>query len=134
MVIFENSLVGGLLLRLWYVLCRWYEGSAVHRGLTALSRGWTRLFHGSAVMTFLTRDGTLPRAWRSSLACTVAETVVNLPAALLHWIYRKAKPVFDNSFFALLAFSMGEQVPAAIGWLMAVILIIPYERWDMPFL
>ena len=37
MVIFENSLVGGLLLRLWYVLCRWYEGSAVHRGLTALS-------------------------------------------------------------------------------------------------
>ena len=62
MVIFENSLVGGLLLRLWYVLCRWYEGSAVHRGLTALSRGWTRLFHGSAVMTFLTRDGTLPRA------------------------------------------------------------------------
>ena len=51
MVIFENSLVGGLLLRLWYVLCRWYEGSAVHRGLTALSRGWTRLFHGSAVMS-----------------------------------------------------------------------------------
>lgn len=130
MVIFENSLVGGLLLRLWYVLCRWYESSAVHRGLTALSRGWTRLFHGSAVMTFLTRDGTLPRAWRSSLACTVAETAVNLPAALLHWIYRKAKSVFDNSFFALLAFSMGEQVPAAIGWLMAGILIIPYEHWD----
>lgn len=50
MVIFENSLVGGLLLRLWYVLCRWYESSAVHRGLTALSRGWTRLFHGSAVI------------------------------------------------------------------------------------
>ena len=130
MAILENSLVGGLLLRLWYVLNEWYEGSGLSRFLRGISAGWTRWFHGSALMRLLTREGVLPRAWRDSFICMLIDTVINLPAALLHWIYRKLKAVFDNSFFALLGFGMGEQVPAAIGWLMLGIMVFPYEHWD----
>ena len=38
----ENSAVGGLLLRLWYVLYGWYEESGLARFLRGVSRVWTR--------------------------------------------------------------------------------------------
>ena len=126
----ENSVVGSFLLRLWYVLNTWYEGSGLARLLRGISRVWTRWFNGSALMRFLVRGGVLPRAWRDSFLCRAAETLINLPAALLHWLYRKWDLVFDNSGFALLGFGMGEQTPAAIGWLMLAVLVIPYDNWD----
>lgn len=130
MAILENSLVGSLLLRLWYVLSGWYEGSGLARFLRGISRGWTRWFHGSALMRLFIREGTVPRAWRDSFFCTLLDTVLNLPAALLHWVYRKLKPVFDNSFFSLIGFGAGEQTPAAIGWVMLAVMVVPYEQWD----
>lgn len=130
MELLENSLIGGSLLRLWLVLTQRYEDSAIHALMVGLSHWWSGLFRNSIIMAFITREGSLPKAWRRSLACAIVETVANLPAALLHWIYCKCKPVFDNSFFALLAFSVGEQVPAAIGWMMLAILAIPYDNWD----
>ena len=130
MEVLENSVVGRLLLSIWYVVYRWYEGSGVCRLLRGISRGWTRWFRGSALMGLLVRDGIFPKAWRDSFFCGLAETIINLPAAILHWIYRKGKPLFDNSFFAQLGFAMGNQTPAAIGWLMVGIMIYPYEHWD----
>ena len=130
MEMMENSAVGGLLLRLWYVLYGWYEESGLARFLRGVSRVWTRWFHASAVMSLLVREGVLPRAWRDSLICRAMETLLNLPAALLHWIYRKFRPVFDNSVCALLAFGAGEQTPAAIGWLMLAFMVVPYDNWD----
>lgn len=126
----EESLIGGLLLRIWFLCCGWYEGSGLCRLLRSISRGWTRWFHGSLSMRLLTREGVLPRAWRDSFFCQLAEVAFNLPAALLHWIYRSWKPLFDRSLFAQLGFGMGAQTPAAIGWLMLVVMVIPYENWD----
>lgn len=130
MEIMENSLTGAALLRLWFVLTGWYETSGVARLLRGVSGVWTRWFHGSALMRLLVREGIFPKAWRDSFFCGLMETVLNLPAALLHWIYRKFRSVFDNSVFSLLAFGMGEQTPAFIGWLMLAVMVIPYERWD----
>lgn len=130
MEIVENSVVGRVLLRLWYVLNQWYEGSGLSRLLRGISRVWTRWFHGSLLMRLIVREGVLPRAWRDSFLCQVMELIVNLPAALLHWVYRKLRPVFDHSVFALLGFGMGEQTPAAIGWLMVAVMVMPYDNWD----
>ena len=130
MAMLENSAFGSLLLGLWAVLNGWYEGSGLRRLLRGVSAGWTRWFRHSALMRLLTREGVLPRAWRDSFICKAMDTVVNLPAALLHWLYRTFKAVFDNSFFALLGFGMGENVPAAIGWLMLLFMVIPYKHWD----
>ena len=126
----ENSVVGRVLLSIWYVVYRWYEGSGVCRLLRGLSRTWTRWFHGSALMNLVVRDGIFPKAWRDSFFCALGETLINLPAAILHWIYRKGKPLFENSFFAQLGFAMGAQTPTAIGWLMLAVMLFPYEHWD----
>lgn len=130
MSIINGSLVVGFLLGLWYGLVRWYEASGIHRFLRWVTAWWTRWFHGSALMRVSTREGVLPRAWRDSFICRLMDTLINLPVALLHWIYRKLKSVFDHSFFALLGFGIGEQVPAAIGWLMLGIMVVPYQHWD----
>ena len=55
----ENSVVGRLLLPLWYVVWRWYEGSGLCRFLRGVSRVWTRWFHGSALMDLLADFGLL---------------------------------------------------------------------------
>jgi O-antigen ligase len=130
LTIYKNSFIGCLLLWIWHGLYDTYRQSGIARLLCRLSAWWGGVFSGSAIMTFFTREGTIPRAWHGSLSCRLLETVINLPAALLYWIYRKLRAVFENSFFALLAFSVGEQVPAFIGWVMLGILIIPYKHWN----
>ena len=104
----ENSFAGAVLLRLWFILAGWYETSGIARLIRGVSAAWTRWSHGSALMDLVVREGAFPRAWRHSFFCGLLETVVNLPAAILHWIYRRFRPVFDNSVFALLGFGMGE--------------------------
>lgn len=130
MTILANSLLGGLLLRLWSLFNRAYERSGVRLLLRAVTNVWRRWFRRSAIMEFLLREGTLPKAWKHSVACRSMNTVLNLPSALLHLIYRTFKRVFDHSFFASLGFAAAAQVPAAIGWVMLAILVVPYKQWD----
>lgn len=123
----SESLCVRLVLLVWNWLCRVCRGSVLAR----LTEGWKRWWHGSALVRFwVEREGRLPAAWPDSISCRVLSFVINLPAAVLHWIYRHGKALFDHSFFAQLAFGMGEQVPLAAGWLMLLLMNIPYERWN----
>lgn len=66
MELLENSLIGGSLLRLWLVLTQRYEDSAIHALMVGLSHWWSGLFRNSIIMAFITREGSLPKAWRRS--------------------------------------------------------------------
>ena len=127
----SGSLCCRFILLLWQALLTAYDSSVLARIFRAVAAWWKRWWHGSALVHFFfEKEGVLPRAWPDSLACRLLTFLLNLPVALLHWLYRKLRPVFDASFFANLAFGMGEQVPIAAGWLMLVIMNIPYERWN----
>ena len=131
MALIQGSVICRFFLLLWQVLVRLYENSTLCRVFRAVAAWWKRWWHGSALVHFFfEKEGLLPHAWRYSLACQVLTVLVNLPVAVLHWIYTKLKPVWDASFFAQLAFGMGVQVPIAAGWLMVLIMCIPYERWS----
>lgn len=131
MQLVQGSVVCQFFVLLWCTLCGIYEHSLLARGFRAIAAWWKRRWHGSALVRFFfEKDGVLPRAWRSSAVCRAVNIIINLPTALLHWLYRKLRPAWDASFFASLAFGMGEQVPAAAGWLMLAIMIIPYRQWN----
>lgn len=116
--------------RFFRLMARIYRGSLLARFNRAVSDGWKRWWHGSwFVRFFFEKEGVLPRAWPGSAVCRFLSLLVNLPAAVLHWIYVKL-PCFDGSFFASLAFGMGEQVPIAAGWLMLAVMNIDYSRWS----
>jgi len=130
MEVLESSYVGRRLLSLWRVISLlWAQGGLSHLS-RRISDGWKGLWHESALAALLERNGALNRAWRHSIFCAFLNVLVNLPAAILHWIYLKLKPVFDSSVAAQIAFGMGEQTPAAIGWLFLGMILIPYEHWN----
>lgn len=127
----SGSVCTRVILALWQTLLRLGEGSSVvHAARSAVTR-WKHWWHASAVVWFLIeKEGLLPRAWPGSRCCWLLSQLINLPAAILHRAYRKGKAVFETSFFAQLAFGLGEQVPLAAGWLMLLFMNIPYEKWN----
>ena len=142
MELISGSLFCRFLLGAWAILCRFstrvWEGfwalcgeSAVGRGLAYLCGVWKNWWHGSVLVGFfLEREGVLSRSWPGSVTWRGLNWLINLPANLLHWLYKKWQDIFEDSFFARLAFEMGDSVPVAVGWFMLLIMNIPYEGWS----
>lgn len=118
------------LFRLWTSLLSTYEDSALHR-LLAAAGGWCgRQIDSSRVLRVLCREGSAARAWPDSLLCRLLTRILNLPASLLHRLYQALPRTLEDSFFARLAFSMGESTAIAQSWLIMLLWIIPFSRWN----
>lgn len=118
------------LYRLWLALCALYGGSGLHRMLATAGWWCNRQIDHSAVLRVLCREGAVAKRWRESLTCRVLTWLVNLPAAILHWIYRALKEPMDGSFFANLAFEMGAETAVAESWFILLLWVIPFEHWN----
>lgn len=126
----RSSILCQLLAPLWRQLCAWYEGSllaVVIRGIADLIVRWCT---GSVIIQFVIREGILDKAWKDSLLCRGLTFLINIPTKILHAIYKKFEAAFEGSFFAQLAFSVVENTPVFISWLMLAILVIPFENWN----
>lgn len=130
MEIVKNSVLCTWLTPLWLALCRSYDASHTAKLLRSLIRTWRRWGRGSAVVRFLSREGTLSRAWGDSVLCRLLTALANLPVRLLQFIYRKLKGPMEGSFFADLGISIAEQESFLMGWVMLAIMIIPYGKWS----
>ena len=130
MVLIKDSFFVNLILAFAAVLQNTWRGSRTAALAHRLEAWCERTWKGSAFIGFLTREGTLSASWPASLSCRLLGWLVNLPASILHWIYARQRPYFDGSFFAVLAFDMGESTAIAVSWLMALMLSIPFERWN----
>ena len=118
------------LYHIWTVLLTVYDGSTVHRVLAGLGRWCNRLVDESCVLRVLCREGAVARAWPESALCRLLTGLINLPAWLLHGLYRTFRGTFEDSFFARLAFEMGEQTAIAQSWLIMLLWIIPFSHWN----
>lgn len=118
------------LYHLWTVLCAVYYDSGVHRCLAALGNWCNRQIDGSRLLRVLCREGAVARAWEASFLCRLLTGLVNLPAWLLHRLYLALQATFDDSFFARLAFEMGHETAIAQSWLIMLLWVIPFSRWN----
>lgn len=118
------------LYHLWTALLSCYYDSALHRLLAALGRWCNRQIDASRLLTVLCREGAAARSWRSSAACRALTWLVDLPGNLLHRLYQVLRPTFEDSIFSRLAFSMGESTAIAQSWLIMLMWIIPFSRWN----
>lgn len=130
MEVVQSSVLCRLLAPLWLWLRARYEYSLLARVLRGIAAGWSRACSGSGLIRFLTREGVLSRAWKDSGLCRLLMFLINLPTRLLQLLYARFQAVFENSFFAQLAFSAVEQTPIAVAWLMLAVMVIPYEQWN----
>lgn len=115
---------------LWLTLCSVYEDSVVHRALTRVGAWCNAQIDGSGVLRVLCREGRVAKAWPDSCLCGVLTFLINLPGWLLHKLYTALKETFEDSFFARLAFSIGEETAVAQSWLIMLLWIIPFSHWN----
>ena len=116
--------------RVWVWLCGTYEESTLHRLLAAAGRWCSNQIEESRVLRPLCREGAAAKAWKDSFLCRVLSVLINLPGTLLHAWYRAWNVTFEDSFFARLAFDMGDSAAIAQFWCTALLWCIPYERWN----
>ncbi len=107
-----------------------YEDSGLHR-LAVRGGAWcSRQIDESAILQPLCREGAVARSWPDSGVCRLLSWLVNLPGGLLRKFYLALEGTFEGSFFAQLAFRLGDETAVAEGWLILLLWIIPYERWN----
>lgn len=116
--------------QIWVWLCDVYEDSTLHRFLAAAGRWCSGQIEESRILRPLCREGIAARSWKDSFLCRVLSALVNLPGTLLHAWYKAWHLTFEDSFFARLAFDMGDSASIAQFWCIAALWCIPYERWN----
>ena len=115
---------------LWTVLLSVYEDSMVHHILAAVGVWCNRQIDESRVLRVLCREGAVARAWPDSCLCRLLTWLVNLPGMLLHRLYTAFRRTFEDSFFARLAFEMGEETAIAQSWVIMLLWVIPFSHWN----
>lgn len=118
------------LCHLWLLLCDVYERSMLCRVIRGLYAWCGRQLDGSRVMAVLCREGAVARSWPESGLCRLLTGLVNLPGQLLHRLYVAWQPTFEDSFFARLAFAMGDETAIAQSWLIMLLWVIPFSHWN----
>lgn len=116
--------------QLWCALCAIYDDSGLHRLLAALGRWCTRQVDESRILRPLCREGAVAKAWPESLLCRFLTALVNLPATVLHRLYTALAATFADSFFARLAFGLGQETAIAQSWLIMLLWVIPFSHWN----
>lgn len=130
MQVIQGSLFGRCFMGLLFRLASWYEESVLAFFLSAGAALLARIWTGSLFARKLSREDVLSLAWKKSTFCYLLTILINLPGLLLRMLYQALRPIFDGSIVARLGFAIAEHTPIAVGWLMLLILIIPYEAWN----
>lgn len=128
--VLQNSLVGRLILPLCFRLADYYEHSILAWLLRSISALFRQIWAHSITGSLFQGESTLSRAWRKSIFSELLSILINLPGFLLRKLYLGLKPLFDQSIAARIGFAIVEDTPIAVGWLMLLILVIPYDAWN----
>lgn len=118
------------LYHLWMLLCGVYEDSMTCRLVRRFCAWCGKEINSSRIMNFLCREGAVARSWPESALCRLLTFVINLPGWLLHKLYAALHCTFEDSFFARLAFTMGDETAIAQSWLIMLLWVIPFSHWN----
>lgn len=130
MEVVQSSVLCRFFAPAWLWLRERYEYSLLAVVLRGISAAWRRGCSGSVIIQFLTREGVLSKAWKDSVLCRVLTFLINIPTRLLQLLYRRNTETFENSLAAKIGFAVVEQTPLAVGWLMLLVMVIPFKYWN----
>lgn len=125
----QTSIFLRLLTAVWTFLKQTGRQGVFGRFFHRLEGGVARSVRASGICRFLWREGTLPRSWPGSIACRLFTAVINIPCALLQWIYRLGRRFWAGSLFCRLIAAVGGASFAFMGLLMMVMLMAPHAMW-----
>ncbi len=130
MSIAANSIVLQFILFLWRGLLRLWDQSALGRWLQRAERAVRTCAGDSAVCRIIARDGVFLRIWPESVLCRVVAVVVNIPCALVKWIYKISRGLWDGSVVFRVLSALGGAAWLPLGLVMLVMLCVPHDMWN----
>ena len=130
MTIAQNSIFFRLLMAIGCFASQAWRGSALRRGMDGLARWAGRQVRGSAVCRFLWREGRIPQSWPHSVACRLFTGILNLPCALVKWLYQLGRKVWETSLFCRFLALAGGGSFFFLGLFMMVMLMTPHGMWN----
>mgnify|MGYP000043093239 FL=1 len=119
-----------MIYQLWLALLAVYDESRLHALLVRLGAWCNRQIDESWILQPLCREGIVARAWPESGLCRLLTGLVNLPGWILHKLYRLLPVTFEDSFFARLAFQVGDEAAIAQSWVILLLWCIPFAYWN----
>ena len=119
-----------MIYQLWLALLAVYDESRLHALLVRLGAWCNRQIDESWILQPLCREGIVARAWPESGLCRLLTGLVNLPGWILHKLYRLLPVTFEDSFFAQLAFQVGDEAAIAQSWVILLLWCIPFAYWN----
>ena len=130
MALIQNSFIGSSLLALWGILLGLWKESFLYSVFCRAGAALCRGVEGSAICSFLWREGGIPAAWPDSLSCRVLTGLLNLPCALVKSIYKVGRNLWDGSLFFRLLTAFGRQGSLLLGLVILVMLVAPHSSWN----
>lgn len=130
MSIAQNSFTLRFALALWALFKQAGRCSATARALNALEAWFRRQAAGSAICTFVWREGAVPKAWPQSVSCGLFTGILNIPCAAVKWIYQAGRRVWDASVSFRLVSALGGASFFFVGLFMLFMLAAPHTVWN----
>ena len=130
MTIAQNSVFLRLLMAVGCFIGRAWRNSALCRWLDRLEAWAVRQARGSVIFRFLWREGTIPKSWPHSISCRLFTGILNLPCALVKWLYKAGRRVWESSLFCRFLALIGGGTFFFLGLFMMAMLMAPHESWN----
>ena len=121
MTLIESSLIFTLLSSLRQRLAALWDSSATRQVCLRLGRWIRDKVRGSVICDFVWREGTLPRQWQDSWSRSLFTGLLNLPCALVRWIYKVGRKLWDGSFFFRCLSALGGHAYLLLGLLVVAV-------------
>ncbi len=130
MSITENSVLIRFLTAFWAALTGAWANSGLARRADDLEHALRKGAENSGLCQFVWREGAMIRLWPHSASCRLFTALANLPCALVKWIYKLGRPVWDGSLAFRLITALGGAAPLLIGLFLLVMLVVPHAMWN----
>lgn len=130
MSVVRGSVLIEFFLSLWFVLRDGWKESVLGRAFARAGRAVRHGMEGSAMCQWVWRDGKVVSGWPESFSCRIFTAILNIPVAIVQWIYGKGKALFDGSVFFRLGSALGGASFLFVGLSVLLMLIVPHASWN----
>lgn len=117
-----------------YIVCscfsKAWQDSFIAKALRKCGAFFGRLFSGSAIVDFTTREGAVNKTYEGSLLFKAVDGLLNLPQRIFHPLYLKAEDAFAESIAFRVLTYLFNKLHLLTACFLFIALIAPYAYWN----
>jgi putative inorganic carbon (HCO3(-)) transporter len=129
----ESSIIFCFFRNIVQAVLRYWEYSRIRAFFQYISRLFKRLCSGSAIVSFLSRDGFLARHWENSSAYRLLDRLFNGISGLLTRIYKRFQRLLEGSLIFRIVLFLSNYVHILTAVYLMILFMVPQNYWRNVF-